>query len=506
MDILAAVEAATQHAQRRGRTQRRTRWGPASQKLTIAGLPALLPTLLTDAQLAQYLRVLRIEEISTQLRANDVIPPDDERSPSPEAEYGTDGRRINTRDVRYRKRLEDERHRLVDDASNADPFYRPPIDYKRPTRQQDKVYIPADEFPEVNFIGLLIGPRGRTLQKIESECGVKISIRGKGAHKEGRGFKNPQYAGEDEELHALVMGPTEEKIAAGVRMINQIIEEACSTPEQSNALKQQQMRELAILNGTLRDDNLMCKNCGEMGHVHFECPHRANVTSTLRCKICNAQGHVASDCKDRSNPEALKAAQERSRLAETEYESFLQSIQHGSSTGGQRDGTANEDGEVGLGGTSTAAGQQDDLNAAPWAKGTLGNANPFSQPAPWAAASTEADQPPPPWMQQQPPPQNGTDPNAAWAMAQPPVPGMGYDPNMPWAQQQAYPWDPSQPWDPNQQQQAQPWDPNQQQAQPWDPNHQQQAQQWYAAQQQQQPGQSQQDSNAPWTHHQHGQP
>jgi hypothetical protein len=33
-------------------------------------------------------------------------------------------------------------------------FLRPPA-----TRVSDKVMIPQDEYPEINFVGLLIGPR-----------------------------------------------------------------------------------------------------------------------------------------------------------------------------------------------------------------------------------------------------------------------------------------------------------------------------------------------------------
>ena len=43
-----------------------------------------------------------------------------------------------------------------------------------------QVFIPVKEFPGINFIGQLIGPRGNTLKKMEAECGVKIAIRGKG--------------------------------------------------------------------------------------------------------------------------------------------------------------------------------------------------------------------------------------------------------------------------------------------------------------------------------------
>jgi splicing factor 1 len=113
------------------------------------------------------------------------------------------------------------------------------------------LYIPARDFPEVNFIGLLIGPRGNTLKKLETEAGVRISIRGKGSVKEGKMGNAP---GEDEELHCMIMSDAEDKIQKAMDMINQIIETATSVPDGHNQLKKLQLRELAALNGTLRED------------------------------------------------------------------------------------------------------------------------------------------------------------------------------------------------------------------------------------------------------------
>ena len=92
------------------------------------------------------------------------------RSPSPPPTYDSHGRRTNTREVRYRKKLEDERIRLVDRAMKNDPNFRPPVEYhqqKRSQRPSEKVYIPVKEFPEINFFGLLVGPRGNSLKKME---------------------------------------------------------------------------------------------------------------------------------------------------------------------------------------------------------------------------------------------------------------------------------------------------------------------------------------------------
>lgn len=108
-----------------------------------------------------------------------------------------------------------------------DPNFRPPVEYhqqKRSQRPSEKVYIPVKEFPEINFFGLLVGPRGNSLKKMERDSGAKISIRGKGSVKEGKA-RPDQYAEDaEEDLHCLVIADSEDKVAACVRLINKVIE------------------------------------------------------------------------------------------------------------------------------------------------------------------------------------------------------------------------------------------------------------------------------------------
>lgn len=73
------------------------------------------------------------------------------RSPSPPPQYDNFGRRVNTREYRYRKRLEDERHKQIEKAMQIIPNYHPPADYRRPTKTQEKVYVPVNDYPEINF-------------------------------------------------------------------------------------------------------------------------------------------------------------------------------------------------------------------------------------------------------------------------------------------------------------------------------------------------------------------
>lgn len=52
------------------------------------------------------------------------------RSPSPEPIYNNEGKRLNTREYRTRKQLEEERHQMVQKASAYNSDYKPPPDYK----------------------------------------------------------------------------------------------------------------------------------------------------------------------------------------------------------------------------------------------------------------------------------------------------------------------------------------------------------------------------------------
>ncbi|KAI0124162.1 hypothetical protein BJ170DRAFT_564806, partial [Xylariales sp. AK1849] len=288
------------------RRKKRNRWGDASENKAagLMGLPTAIVANMTSEQLEAYTLHLRIEEISQKLRIDDVVPADGDRhvvSPSPPPQYDNYGRRVNTREYRYRKRLEDERHKLIEKAMKTIPNYHPPQDYRRPTKTQEKVYVPVNDYPEINFIGLLIGPRGNTLKKMETESQAKIAIRGKGSVKEGKGRSDAAHASnQEEDLHCLIMADTEEKVNKAKKLIHNVIETAASIPEGQNELKRNQLRELAALNGTLRDDeNQACQNCGQIGHRKYDCPEKQNFTANIICRVCGNAGHMARDCPDR---------------------------------------------------------------------------------------------------------------------------------------------------------------------------------------------------------------
>ena len=75
--------------------------------------------------------------------------------------------------------------------------------------------------------------------------------------KEGKiGRKDGQpLPGEDEPLHAYVTANNPENVKRAVEKIKEIIRQGIEVPEGQNDLRRQQLRELALLNGTLREND-----------------------------------------------------------------------------------------------------------------------------------------------------------------------------------------------------------------------------------------------------------
>lgn len=262
-------------------------------------LPVKISGSLTAEQMAAYQTMFRIQEITSTLQSNVFDPPSRKnRSPSPPPAYDARGKRINTREQRYRRKLEEERHRLVEIALKMIPHFVAPEGYKRPLKFQDKCYIPVDSYPEINFVGLLLGPRGNTLKKLQEDSGCKIAIRGRGSVKEGKNANDlPRGAMNfSDPLHCLIIADTEDKIQKGIKACENIICKAVTSPEGQNDLKRGQLRELAELNGTLREDNRPCPVCGLQGHKRYECPNKETFAQRIICRRCGQHGHATVDC------------------------------------------------------------------------------------------------------------------------------------------------------------------------------------------------------------------
>ncbi|MQL78323.1 hypothetical protein Taro_010763 [Colocasia esculenta] len=125
-----------------------------------------------------------------------------------------------------------------------------------------RVDIPADKYPTYNFVGRLLGPRGNSLKRVEATTECRILIRGRGSIKDPareemmRG--KPGYEHLNEPLHILMEAELPaEIIDARLIQAREILEELLKPVNESqDFFKKQQLRELAMLNGTLREEGL----------------------------------------------------------------------------------------------------------------------------------------------------------------------------------------------------------------------------------------------------------
>lgn len=255
-----------------------------------------------------------------------------DRSPSPPPVYGVDGKRKNTRAIRWKERYTNQRQdsleqilSLTTSNSNATSSIAPSLFKRKRTR---KIHIPVEDHPTYNFIGLIIGPRGKTQKEMENKTGCKIAIRGKGSVKEGaRGRRDGKMMeGDDEPLHVVITGDNQANVDAAADMINEML---VVIDDDKNVHKQQQLRELALLNGTLKEDEY-CPICAEKGHRAFECPKRFSMNKgaiSIRCAICGDTSHPTRDCRQNAgNGEAAADGDKAAKELDSDYLAFMNEL------------------------------------------------------------------------------------------------------------------------------------------------------------------------------------
>merc|ERR1712129_254451 len=116
--------------------------------------------------------------------------------------------------------------------------------------------MPVEEYPDYNFFGLIVGPRGNTQKEMQKATQCKIAVRGQGASfdKPGR-MVHPDDA---EPLHVHITAPNQACCHKATQMIENLIEEVRTGGGEHKA---KQLRELATINGTLRIES-RCRICG----------------------------------------------------------------------------------------------------------------------------------------------------------------------------------------------------------------------------------------------------
>ncbi|KAI4331653.1 hypothetical protein MLD38_029818 [Melastoma candidum] len=124
-----------------------------------------------------------------------------------------------------------------------------------------RLEIPVDTYPNFNFVGRLLGPRGNSLKRVEATTGCRVYIRGKGSikdpDKEEKLRGRPGYEHLNDPLHILIEADLPANVVdLRLRQAQEIIEELLKPVDESqDYIKRQQLRELAMLNSNLREDS-----------------------------------------------------------------------------------------------------------------------------------------------------------------------------------------------------------------------------------------------------------
>merc|ERR1712022_33327 len=128
-------------------------------------------------------------------------------------------------------------------------------------------------------------------------------------------------------MHVHIQGETEEQVAKAEKEIR-IMLNPDSLEHQEHKAKQ--LKELQVLNGTVRSDD-KCFLCGQSGHHQSECPDRLlQMKAAVKCGICGDGSHPTHDCPLRAVGGPIP--QRDAQSLQSEYDNFMKEMEMG--TGG----------------------------------------------------------------------------------------------------------------------------------------------------------------------------
>eukprot|EP00916_Digyalum_oweni_P006251 GHVL01010805.1.p1 GENE.GHVL01010805.1~~GHVL01010805.1.p1 ORF type:complete len:516 (-),score=126.52 GHVL01010805.1:122-1669(-) len=307
-EALAALAAGEPGRKTRWERQQRdhrigsSRWGAAEDKPYKPPPYVDLPAGMTADQLDQFLREQRLEELQPKVNKSPMdldleLGDADVREPSPPPTYDRLGSRTNTREMRIKQAMHSEYQRLIEYMTNKLPSFITPHDF-RPQRRIKKIVIPLDKYPDYNFMGLLIGPRGCNHKRLEAESGCQIAIRGKGTLKEGKRTDHQTEEEANMPMHVHISADTDQKLDKAISLIEPLLDPGHPMHEE---FKKAGLEQLAVVNGFLiSKTDMRCSCCNAVGHQAWECPdmQESNVKRTdVKCAICGDKGHPTADCK-----------------------------------------------------------------------------------------------------------------------------------------------------------------------------------------------------------------
>eukprot|EP00761_Pharyngomonas_kirbyi_P008505 gb/GECH01008516.1/.p1 GENE.gb/GECH01008516.1/~~gb/GECH01008516.1/.p1 ORF type:complete len:504 (+),score=188.59 gb/GECH01008516.1/:1-1512(+) len=152
----------------------------------------------------------------------------------------------------FREENEDV-NRRTNRISATEILLNPELPYRDDDRyvKTTTLNIPVDKYPRYNFIGKILGPRGKYLKRIETQTDCRILIRGRGSmrneKKERALMQKKNYEHLAKPLHLLIeaRGDTEDEANAKIDKCIPILKELLvPVSDEEDIIKQQQLKEL----------------------------------------------------------------------------------------------------------------------------------------------------------------------------------------------------------------------------------------------------------------------
>jgi splicing factor 1 len=292
--------------------RKRCRFDPMTEKQYLPPPFVDLPVGLSVADVDQFFREQRLDDITEKLKSNQIETGDpDIRPPSPPPVYDKNGNRTNSRDQRCKQTMQKEYHRLVSSMIKRLDGYIAPTDYRAPKIIR-RIEIPSDRFPDVNFLGMLIGPRGINHKRLEDETGCTIAVRGRGRG-EGQSEEEQQMP-----VHVYICSEDEERVSAAVRLVEPLLDPTHPDHERE---KLRGMEQLEIMNGTTtRSAERQLRLIEADGRDETD---YSMVAAGIQCGICGGKGHLTADCPMR-NPTAGESREQW--RADNEYANLMKDV------------------------------------------------------------------------------------------------------------------------------------------------------------------------------------
>lgn len=290
---------------------RRSKWGGEADK-TFQPVPLnVIPRSLNFEEVEYLIRLHRLDDLNkkTKQATLEVVDPE-VRSPSPEPVFDMGGRRTNTLEARSRAAMLTEKHSLVEECQRMNVGFQTPFDWK-PLKKTKKIFLPEIDDPELNFVALVLGPKGRTQKLLEELSGCRISVRGRQVA--GGKRNSPE---DEEQTHVLVQAETDEQLEKGAEMVQKVLHnESLHSIAGGEKKYIKSGYQLMAVDAVLRES---CENCREEGHKAWNCPYTFNEHLKRRqeyfqgknqavpaggrggCETCQSRIHATRDCPSKN--------------------------------------------------------------------------------------------------------------------------------------------------------------------------------------------------------------